>query len=65
MNAPDSTFRGTLCGTRRSIRRAPGDYRVVCATCGAGGTVPHRTAEQASAAAVRDSARPCRACGAQ
>lgn len=58
-------FRGTLCGTRRTVQRAPNDYRVVCATCGAGGTVLHRTAESASSAAVRDSNRPCRACGAE
>lgn len=54
----------TLCGTRKVIRRAVGDYRVVCATCDAGGTVPHRTKEAASSACVRDSAKPCRACGA-
>ena len=57
-------FRGTLCGTRRSIQKGPSDYRVVCATSGCGGTVRYRTAEEASAVAVRDSARACRTCGA-
>ena len=56
--------RGTLCGTRRSYEEKPGDWRVVCATCGAGGSVRHNTRELAGAAAVRDSNKPCRACGA-
>lgn len=56
--------RGTLCGTRRSVQRGPGDYRTVCATCGAGGSVKHATMGAASNAAIRDSNKPCRACGA-
>lgn len=56
--------RFTLCGTRKVIQRGPADYRVVCATCEGGGTVPHRTPELAGAAAVRDSARRCTICGA-
>jgi hypothetical protein len=52
-----------VCGTKR-VTQNVGTYRVVCATCGAGGTVPHRTKEAATKAAVRDSMRACRACGA-
>lgn len=41
-------------------------WRVVCATCDGGGTVAHRTRESASAAATRDSAKPCPVgCGAR
>lgn len=40
------------------------DYRVVCATCGGGGTVRHDNKTKANSAAVRDSGRPCRKCGA-
>lgn len=54
----------SACGTRAVERHGPGDFRVTCATCGAGGSVRHLTRESASRAAVRDSARPCRACGA-
>lgn len=53
-----------VCGTRAVERRGPGDFRVVCATCGAGGTVKHATMDEATHAAVRDSNKPCRACGA-
>lgn len=54
---------GFVCGTKAVIK-TPKDFRVVCATCGAGGTVPHITKESASKACVRDSNRPCSACGA-
>jgi len=54
----------SACGTRAVERHGPGDFRAVCATCGAGGSVRHRTRESATTAAVRDSARPCQACGA-
>jgi hypothetical protein len=54
-----------LCGTRKVIPgETVGTYRVVCASCGAGGTVSHPTIERATTACVRDSSRPCRACGA-
>lgn len=52
-------------GTRAYGKVAPGDYRVVCATCGAGGTVAHRTLQSAGAAATRDSGKPCHKCGAR
>ena len=50
-------------GTRAIVQRKPGDYRVVCASCDAGGTVHHTTQRRAFRAAARDSARACRACG--
>jgi hypothetical protein len=53
-----------LCGTRTVKRRGPGDFRVVCATCYAGGTVKHPTMSDATKACVRDSNKTCRACGA-
>lgn len=54
-----------LCGTRRVVPGVkPGTYRVVCATCGAGGSVTHETRDAACAAAVRDSGRRCPKCGA-
>lgn len=52
-----------VCGTRSIEPAKP--LRVVCATCGAGGTVAHRTREEAAAACVRDSGRPCLTCGAR
>ena len=58
-----------VCGTRRVIGEE-GNWRVVCATCGAGGTVRYteRLAapgqQSATSACIRDSGRPCRACGA-
>lgn len=61
MNEP---YRPLVCGTRKTERRGPGDYRVVCASCNAGGSVKHATHESAGSAAVRDSNKPCRACGA-
>ena len=57
-----------LVGTRRVVERATGDYRVICATCDKGGTVPHRTSKAAGHAAIRDSNKPCPArpgCGAR
>ncbi len=55
-----------VCGTRRVVSAGPGthEWRVVCATCGAGGTVLHPSRENATHACVRDSDKPCRACGA-
>ena len=53
-------------GTRAILPRKPdGTYRVVCATCDAGGTIPHRTREDAFNAAARDSNKPCQTCGAR
>lgn len=55
-----------LCGTRKVVKNAKG-YRVVCATCenqhSAILTI-YPTAEQANTACVRDSNKPCNACGA-
>lgn len=56
--------RDFVCGTRRVKTRGPSDFRVVCATCEAGGSVRHATRQSATSAAVRDSARACAACGA-
>lgn len=70
--------RVSVCGTRAVFERTklvPGDapvvayrmtkdFRVACATCGAGGTVSHDTRADALKAAVRDSNKPCRSCGA-
>lgn len=55
-----------VCGTRATIclSSTVADYRVVCATCGAGGTIQYLTNAKANAAAVRDSNKPCRTCGA-
>lgn len=53
-------------GTRAILpRQADGTYRVVCATCDAGGTVAHPNRSAAWNAAVRDSNKPCRTCGAR
>lgn len=49
---------------RNAVYGPVGHYRVLCATCDAGGTVKHPTKTVAVAAAVRDSARPCATCGA-
>ncbi len=54
---------GFVCGTKATVLRGI-TYRVVCATCGAGGTVPHDKREDANRCAVRDSDRACRSCGA-
>ena len=59
-----NTYRQTLCGTRKTVRRGAGDYRVVCATCGGGGTIKHATSKRAAHAAIRDSNKPCSTCGA-
>jgi len=61
---PPEYARDFVCGTRRAFRKGTGDFRVVCATCGAGGSTWHRTREAATSAAVRDSAKACKACGA-
>lgn len=56
-----------VCGTRATlehITKFDHDYRVVCATCGAGGTVAYETERAANKAAVRDSAKACQTCGA-
>ena len=62
---PTHTRRTFVCGTRAVYRALDCTYRVVCASCLAGGSVPHSTAEAANHAAVRDSVRPCGACGAK
>lgn len=54
-----------VIGTRAVIKKEDQTWRVVCATCGAGGTVPHRSEALAGHAAARDSNKPCRACGAK
>ena len=51
-------------GTRAIVTKGAHDHRVICATCDAGGTVRHETRSMAFDAACRDSAKPCRACGA-
>lgn len=60
-----------LCGGRAVIECGPQDFRVVCATCGAGGSRRFKVnndttpgAECAARAAVRDSGTACRSCGA-
>lgn len=53
-----------VCGTRAVKEQSDATYRVVCATCGAGGTVRHDTKDSATKAAVRDSNRACPVCGA-
>jgi len=55
--------RVSTCGTRAVIQRGLSDFRVVCATCEAGGSVRHWTRDAASHAAGRDSGRACRTCG--
>lgn len=52
------------CGTRTVIQKGPHDFRVVCATCGSGGTQKFAEKEHANTAAVRTSAARCRSCGA-
>ena len=61
MQNPERAF---ICGTRRAETLAQDDHRVYCATCHAGGSVRHATRQQATEAAVRDSNKPCCACGA-
>jgi len=46
-------------GARAVIRRGPGDWRIICATCRGGGWTPYRTQELALASATRASANPC------
>lgn len=59
-----ASLKDFVCGTRRVVPAPGTGWRVVCATCGAGGSRFHRTRELATRAAVRDSARRCAACGA-
>jgi hypothetical protein len=62
-----SLTRVFTCGTRTVLAAGNGatiTYRVVCATCEAGGTVRHPTLSDATRACVRDSNRLCAACGA-
>lgn len=54
-----TNYKRFVCGTRAVKPKGPGDWRVVCATCEGGGTVPYKTREQANSAAVRDSTKPC------
>lgn len=51
--------RAFICGTRKAIKRGPGDYRVVCATCDGGGTVRYPDASLAASTAIAHSNRPC------
>lgn len=61
-----------VCGTRRvvadattvGVRGSPVAWRVVCATCGAGGAIAYASKDAAAHAAVARSTWPCRACGA-
>lgn len=53
-----------VCGTRAVVKAGPSDFRVVCATCDGGGTVSYPTRGRANDAAIRDSNRACRSCGA-
>lgn len=46
-------YRPLVCGTRRTKRIGPNDYRVVCATCERGGTVRHETHDSAAKAAIQ------------
>lgn len=59
---PDS--RPFTCGTRTVRKRAPGDFRVVCATCLGGGSSRYMSRTSATSAAVKMSGRPC-PCGAR
>ena len=65
MTENDFAKRYYTCGTRTVVRPNPsGAYYVVCATCGAGGSVPHMALAQATKAATRDSGKACKICGA-
>lgn len=61
---PTAIARLFTCGTRTVIERGPSDFRVLCATCEGGGTTKHTTRGEATRAAVRDSNKRCRKCGA-
>lgn len=52
-----------VIGARAYFEKATGDWRVVCATCGGGGSVKHPTQESAGQAAARDSDKRCSICG--
>ena len=58
-DAPD--YRPLVVGTKRTTRRGPTDYRVLCASCGYGGSTRYPTHEAAARAAIRYSAYPCQA----
>lgn len=54
-----------VCGTRAVVRKGPGNYRTVCATCAGGGTVRY-TKKEAQAIAIKNSAMGCPVgCGAR
>lgn len=53
------TDRPFVCGTRKAVKRGPGDYRVVCATCDGGGSRRYNTASLAASKAIAQSNRPC------
>ncbi len=55
---------GGVYGTRRLVQDVKGDWRVVCASCGAGGVIKYGSKDMAENAAVRDSTRGCSVCGA-
>jgi len=59
------TDTGLVCGARTVKRAGPRDFRVVCATCEAGGNWPYVTRQEALRAASRNSDRPCDQCGAR
>jgi hypothetical protein len=59
----EQPHRRFVCGTRAVEANNP--FRVVCASCGAGGTVKHPTPDAAKSACVRDSNRSCRSCKAR
>lgn len=63
--AQDPECRPYSCGTRSVRKRAPSDFRVVCATCGEGGSLPFRTRAEALHHAVGTSYIPCPGCGAR
>ena len=54
-------YRPLVVGTKRTARRSPTDYRVLCASCRQGGSTPYLTHAAAARAAIRDSAKPCQA----
>ena len=47
------------CGGKAVVQRGANDFRVICASCFGGGTVPHETKDSANRVAVRDSGREC------
>ena len=51
-------------GTRAVVQKGLRDFRVVCATCDAGGSTRYDTKAAAMDSAIRRSAEACRSCGA-